>query len=176
MKGMKDFVVEKHDRETWMVLQREAGLPGRMYVPVTEYPDEDLLALLETASEMTETPIPDLLHAFGVFLIPHILETYDVHVSKEWSGLELIANVGEYIHTPLTEKHVSKYTPPELVSEWKDEDTVNLVYRSERELCHLARGLFDGISDYFDEEIDVEEPHCMHEGDDHCEFIVERTA
>ncbi|KAB1186627.1 MULTISPECIES: heme NO-binding domain-containing protein [Haloferax] len=169
---LKSFVVETYDRDTWATLQQEAGLPGKLYVPVTEYPDEDVLALVETASELTEIPIPDLLEAFGEFLVPPLLETYGVHVDKDWTGLELIANVERYIHIALRAKQVSTYTPPELESGWRDNNTVSLVYQSDRQLCHLARGIITGVGDHFDEPFEIEEPVCMHEGDEYCELLV----
>lgn len=176
LKGLKDFVVEQYDHDTWVALQEEAGVPGRLYVPVSEYPDEDVLALVATASEMTETPVPDLLEAFGEFLVPQLLDTYGVHVDAAWTGLELVANVEQYIHMALRAKQVSSYTPPELESGWHDDETVSVVYQSERELCHLARGLINGIGDHQDEPLSVDEPRCMLDGDDCCELLVRRTT
>lgn len=176
LKALKDFVVETYDRETWSTLQREAGLPGRLYVPVTEYPDEDVLALVTAASELTEIPVPELLESFGQFIVPPLVETYGVHVDADWTGLELIANVESYIHFALRGKQVSTYTPPELESEWRGEDTVVVVYRSDRQLCHLARGIITGVGDHFDEPFDIEEPVCMHEGGDHCELVVQHAS
>ncbi|WP_411967966.1 heme NO-binding domain-containing protein [Haloferax sp. YSSS75] len=173
---LKDFVVQTYDRETWTTLQKEAGLPGRIYVPVSEYPDEDVLTLVETASELTDIPIPDLLEMFGEFLVPPLLETYGVHVDKDWSGLELIANVERYIHIALREKQISTYTPPELEAGWRDNETVSVVYDSEREMCHLARGIINGVGEHFDEPFEITEPSCMLDGDDHCELVVSHES
>jgi hypothetical protein len=176
LKGLKDFVVETYDRETWATLRREAGLPGRMYVPVTEYPDEEALALVETASDLTEVPPPELLESFGRYLVAPLVETYGIHVDAEWTGLELVANAETYIHMALRSKRVSTYTPPELESGWRGDDAVSVVYRSDRQLCSLARGILEGVGDYFDEPFDVEEPSCMHDGDEYCELVVRRAA
>jgi hypothetical protein len=176
LKGLKDFVVDSYDRDTWQTLQREAELPHRLYVPVTEYPDEDVLALVETASRLTDLPVPDLLESFGRFIVPPLVETYGIHVDADWTGLELIANVETYIHLALRAKQISTYTPPELESEWRGTDTVSVVYRSDRQLCHLARGIINGVGDYFDEPYVIEEPRCMHAGDDHCELVVSRAS
>ncbi|MFC7204512.1 heme NO-binding domain-containing protein [Haloferax namakaokahaiae] len=172
---LKDFVVETYDRETWTTLQREAGLPGRLYVPVEEYPDEDVFALLETASELTEIPVPELLEAFGEYLVPPLLETYGVHIERDWTGLELIANIKAF-HLALREKHIATYTPPKVQTGWRDSETVSVVYRSERQICHLARGLIVGVSDHFDEPYEITEPTCMHDGDGQCEFLVRQVA
>ncbi|WP_410765569.1 heme NO-binding domain-containing protein [Haloferax sp. DFSO60] len=171
----KDFVVDTYDRKMWTTLQREADLPSRLYVPVEEYPDEDVFALLDAASELTDTSVPDLLEAFGEYLVPPLLETYGVHVERDWTGLELIANIKAF-HRALREKNISTYTTPKVETGWRDSETVSVIYRSERQFCHLARGLILGVSDHFDEPYEISEPTCMHEGDGECEFLVRQVA
>jgi len=175
LKGLKDFVVEQYDHETWRTLRRNAGIEMKMYVPVSEYPDEEVVALVETAVEMTGIEAPDLLAAFGEFLVPRLVETYGVHVEEDWTGLELIANVETYIHEALRAKNLSEFTPPELTSEWVDDDRVSITYASDREFCHLAKGLVRGIAEYYDEQLSLEEPVCMLEGGPHCELVVTRA-
>lgn len=176
LKGLKDFVVETHDQEAWRAIQAEASLEGKVYVPVTEYPDEDVVALVGAASEITGLDASELLTEFGRFLVPRLLETYDVHVETEWTGLELVANVEEYIHTALRAKQISAYTPPELESGWLGENRVGIIYASDRELCNLAKGLISGVGEYFDEPFDIEEQACMKNGSDRCEIIVTREG
>jgi predicted hydrocarbon binding protein len=174
LKGLKDFVVDHHGHEAWRSIQAEAGLKGRIYVSVTEYSDEEVMMLVEAASSITDTDVPDLLEAFGRFLVPPLLETYGVHVNGDWTGLQLVANVEEYIHTSLRAKEISSYTPPKLQSDWIDDDRVGIIYDSERELCHLARGLIAGVGEYFDDPLTIEEKYCMYSGDEYCGFVVSR--
>lgn len=169
---LKEFVVSNHGFEAWETVQRESGLETTVYVPVTEYPDEDVLALLEAAVELTGVEQSELLQSFGRFLVPRLVDTYGVHVDRDWTGLELVANVEEYIHVALREKQLSTYTPPELEAAWIDDDRVRVIYGSDRGLCHLARGLLEGVGDYFDEPLSVREEACTHEGADRCEFVV----
>lgn len=175
LKGLKDFVVSRYDHETWLVVQREAGIDGKVYVPITDYDDEDVLALVEAASELTGTEVPRLLREFGQFLVPPLVETYGVHVDEDWTGLELLANVESYIHTALRAKQLSTYTPPNLSAEWDGSDHVRVTYRSDRELCALAKGLISGVGDYYGEPLSVREQSCMLDGDDRCELLVTRA-
>ena len=175
LKGLKDFVVSEYDRETWQAIQHEAGVGGKVYVPLTEYDDADVLNLVGAAAEMTGKNVPTLLDEFGQFLVPPLVETYGVHVEAEWTGLELLANVEEYIHTALRSKQLSTYTPPNLESEWNGTDQVRITYGSERELCALAKGLIRGVGEYYGEPLTVQEPSCMLDGDEQCEILVSRT-
>ncbi len=175
LKGLKDFVVDSYDRDTWRSLQEAAGVAGKIYVPVTEYPDGDVLALVEAASEATGIAAPELLREFGRYLIPPLLETYGVHVEQDWTGLELVANVETYIHEALRSKQLSTYTPPDLESEWVEDDRVLVTYTSDRELCDLAKGLLEGVGQYYGTPFSIEEESCMLEGADQCQILVSKA-
>lgn len=175
LKQLKEFVVATYDRETWERLQHESGVGGKVYVPVTEYPDEDVLALLETAVELTGLDQSELLSEFGTFLVAPLVETYGVHVDGNWNCLELIANVETYIHEALRAKQLSTYTPPALESAWIDDERVLVVYSSDRMLCHLAKGIIAGVGDHFGEPLTTTEETCMHDGAAQCTFVVSRS-
>lgn len=176
LKGLKDFVTTEYDYDAWEAIQRGAGLEGQVYVPVTEYEDADVLGLVEAASEATGKAVPTLLDEFGRFLVPPLVETYGVHVDEDWTGLDLIANVETYIHEALRAKQLSTYTPPNLSSEWTSEDSVRVVYGSERQLCPLAKGLLRGVGDYYGEQFRIEEETCMLDGDGQCAIVVSTTT
>lgn len=175
LKGLKDFVVSEYDREAWQAIQQEAGVGRTVYVPLTEYEDADVLALVGAASELTGTDVPTLLDEFGRFLVPPLVETYGVHVDEDWTGLELLANVEEYIHTALRAKQLSSFTPPNLHAEWEGSDQVRITYGSDRELCALAKGLIRGVGAHYGEPLVLEEPSCMLDGDERCEILVTRA-
>lgn len=176
LNGLKSFVEETHGSDAWRSVQEEAGVGRRLYVPVTDYSDEETLALVEAACEVTGEDLPTVLEAFGRFLVPTLLETYGVHVDGDWSSLELLANVEGYIHRALRAKQLSEFTPPHLGARRDGEDRVIVTYGSERELCPLARGIFHGVADHYGETFDVTERRCMLDGAESCEFEVERVG
>jgi predicted hydrocarbon binding protein len=172
MKALKDFVVEEYDAGTWRAIQEEAGLGGKLYVPVSEYDDVEALALVGAASELSGEDQSDLLYAFGQYIVDPLVSTYGVHVDGEWTGLDLLANVETYIHEALRSKRLSEFTPPELQAERVDEDVAVVRYGSDRELCDLAEGIVDGVGAYYGEAYDVTHDTCMKQGDPHCDLVV----
>lgn len=174
LKGLKDFVVEQYGDDAWDAIHEEAGRRKRLYVPVSEYSDEIVLDLVAAAAELTDTDAPALLTAFGRYLVPQLVSTYGVHVDREWTGLELIANVETYIHEALRAKQLSEFTPPALRARRLNERQVAVAYESDRGLCALARGLLEGVGDYYGESFRVEQRRCMHHDAPRCEFLVTR--
>ncbi|WP_226007972.1 heme NO-binding domain-containing protein [Natrinema salinisoli] len=174
LKGLKDFTIEQYDEATWNRIRDEADVERRLYVPVTEYPDEHVFELVTTASEISGVDPPILLRAFGRFLVPQLVQTYGVHVEKDWDGLELIENVEEYIHMALRAKDMADFTPPAVDARRLDENRVVVRYNSDRQLCEVAIGILVGIGEFYDESYTVTESQCMHDGAPKCEIVVER--
>lgn len=176
LKGLKDFTVENYDEETWNRIQDEADVGRRLYVPVTEYPDEHVLALVAAASEVSGIAAEELMRAFGRFLVPMLVKFYGVHVDEDWDGLELVENVEDYIHMALRSKHISDFDPPAIDARRTGDDRVVVHYASERELCDVAIGILEGIGEFYDESYEISEQQCMHDGAPRCEITVAREA
>ncbi|WP_435347120.1 heme NO-binding domain-containing protein [Haloarchaeobius sp. HRN-SO-5] len=172
LKGLKDFVVDTYDQQTWNQICEAADIERRLYVPVTEYPDEHVFALVEAAVDLSGEEPADLLRAFGRFVVPQLVQTYGVHVDEDWTGLDLIENVERYIHQALRSKNISTFDPPGIDARRIDAGTVVVDYDSDRQLCDVAMGLVQGIGEHYDESLDVEERQCMHDGAPSCKFVV----
>ena len=50
--------------------------------------------------------------------------------------------------------------------------TLVMGYRSDRELCALARGFVEGTADHYGEQVTFEELQCMHQGSERCVFKI----
>lgn len=176
LKGLKDFTVENYDEETWNRIQTEADVGRRLYIPVTEYPDEHVVALVGAASEVSGVGERTLMRAFGRFLVPMLLKYYGVHVDEDWDGLELVENVESYIHMALRSKNISDFDPPSIDAHRTDDDRVVVHYASERELCDVAIGILEGVGECYEESYEITEQQCMHDGAPACEITVAREA
>jgi predicted hydrocarbon binding protein len=173
--GLKTFVTDVYDEDAWDAILEDTGIAPQIYVPVTDYDDEDVFAIVGAAAELTGEEPADLLYEFGRYVVPTLVQTYGVHVEQDWTGLDLIANVETYIHEALRAKQLSEFTPPGLQTKRVDEDRVLVRYTSDRELCDLAKGLLQGVGDYYGENLAVSEHRCMHDGADSCDLEVVRN-
>ncbi|OAQ52356.1 hypothetical protein HTG_12090 [Natrinema mahii] len=175
LQTLQSFVVDTYGEDAWLAIQDEADIEEKVYVPVTVYPDGDVYEIARTAGELTDQSPRTILTQYGRWVVPALLETYDLHIDDDWEGLELIANIQQF-HTSLRTRDMTTLTTPRIRSERLDEDRVRITYDSDRKLCDVARGAIRGVADRFDEDLVAEERTCMHEGDDACVFDIRRRA
>jgi len=176
LKTLKDFVVERHDTETWEAVQARAGREGEMYVAVTTYDEEVTVELLEATLEVTGTSMETFMYEWGVWIIEPIIDIYgSAYVEPDWDGLDLLTQI-EAIHTQLRQRRMGEMTPPVLRIEQVEDELLKIVYGSQRRWCQWIPGLIEGVGDYYDEEFRYKEHTCMLEGDDRCTFSVKRVS
>lgn len=173
---LKNFVTDTFDETVWHDVCDGAEIDQRMFVPVTTYPDEIVLQLVESATAVSGKDAGELLRPFGRYIVPRLVDTYGVHIDDDWTGLDLISNVEESIHVALRTKVSADFQPPAIDATRVDEDTVVVGYGSDRQLCDVAKGIIDGVGDHYDEEYSVVERECMHDGAERCDIVVTRAG
>lgn len=174
--SLRSFVIQKTKPENWTEILDSAGIPTHtMFMPIKTYPDADLLKIIGAASENFKTSVPKFLESFGEYLIQDLIKFYHSWIKPEWSALDFFTNVECVMHTAARAISVvpgQEPTPPELVVERIAPNQIKLIYKSPRKLCHLAKGLIQGVSQYYHEEFNIVETSCMHSGGAVCCFQV----
>ena len=169
---LKEYVDERMDEGAWEHVREAAGIEPKLYLPVSHYPDEEFSALVDSIADLTGHDRATVLRNFGRFLAPALLSTFRSHIREGWGVLDLfegLPEIYERIAAGDDEANLPRVSCDRIVS-----DTVLFTYRSERELCHLGEGIVDGIADEYDTALSIEQDRCLLEGDDHCEFTIER--
>ena len=168
---LKKFVDAQLGTGAWTNLLQKSGLSAKTYVAVQEYPDAEIVALVTTASQLTSIPVPDLLEAFGRFIVPDLLKSYGALLDKKWKTLDVIEHTENTIHRVVRLRNPGA-KPPELVCRRPSEDEVMIHYASPRKMCSVAKGIARGVADHFSEQVEISELSCMHNGGSSCEISV----
>ena len=146
-----EMVEEQFSAEIADRIIEEANLPsGGAYTTVGTYDHEEMVSLVEGLSQATDTPVPDLMRAFGQHLfgqfagtLPHFFEG----VETAFGFLQLIDG---YIHV-----EVRKLYPdadlPKFDYETPEPGCLHMIYRSSRPFSDLAEGLILGCLRHFGE-------------------------
>jgi len=173
MTGLRAFVTEAHSRDTWEEAKEAAGVETEWYTRMADYPDEEFQAIYEILVDSVDVSDAELQRAFGQFLFEKLADMYGrVYFDDEWGPLELIDNVEETIHQSLKMRDDSGFTPPELETELSGDDSLAVLYGSDRHLCEFGKGLIMGTAEHFEADLEIDEPRCMKDGADICRIEV----
>lgn len=170
-KQLKSYVSETWDEDTWSDAMDEAGIEPKLYLPVTEYPDDEAVRLVDAVTTVTGTDEVDLLDDLGRHMAPVLLDTFKAHVEDDWDAMDLLEHSGNEVFSVLRS---SDGPDDEVVARREDEDTVVVEYGSPLQMCAMAESVLRGIVHEHDERVEVVERVCMHHGADACEIRVSR--
>jgi len=172
--SFQEMVEETFGFECWDTLLKKSNLPSEgIYTSAENYDDQEIFELVTALSDYSDTPIPDLVEAFGRYLFPilsHSLPPSMMDYPDLWSLLEAVDSV---IHVEVGKLYPDAATPKLIVTE-KSDDEIKLYYQSQRQLCLLAIGLIYKAAETFGEEVVIKHECCMHEGSDHCSLVVSK--
>lgn len=168
---LKEFVETTHGEEQWQTILDTAETSTNSYLAISSYPDEDLLALVEAAQTATGQSQDEILHAFGTFAAPDLLQKYDTFLDDDWTALDVLEHTEDAMHKAVRLKEEDA-APPELDCQRVDTDEVIIDYSSELQLCQFGEGLIEGIADEHGTTVSTTQEHCMLEGDDRCEIHI----
>lgn len=157
MKGVifnvvEEVVVDLWSDDVWDDILDRAGLDGA-YTSLGNYADDQLLALVEAASQLTGMTAAELTRTIGRQALPRLIERLPDAMDGVDDGEALLRRVNDIIH-PEVLKLYPDAAPP--VFGFEDTDAgLEVTYRSVRRLDQLAAGLIEGCGDLFDQTIEL---------------------
>ena len=169
------YVEKTLGESVWSQLLAHAQLPDKQFSPVATYPDQDIIALVNAAVEMTGLSANEVLESFGQFLAPELVAIYPSLVDARWRTLDLIVHAENVIHEAVRAQNPDA-SPPVLRAQRIDSKSVNLVYASPRMMCALLKGIVRGMADHYGERIQIEQESCMHDGAPFCSFVFHKLG
>jgi len=161
MKGMIitefiDMVEEKYGLEVVDDLITSSDLKTRgVYTSVGTYDYTDFLKLVNKLSQRINVKVPDLLIDYGKELFKVFVKKYNFLFKNYDCTLDFLEGVNLHIHV-----EVSKLYPdaefPKLIFNRISEDSMVLMYESERKLSNFGIGLIYGCAEYFNEKVSID--------------------
>ena len=169
--ALRRHVTDAHGREVWDALLDGAGAPGRLYTSLSDYPDDELAALVRTAAAQLGTDRATVLRDFGRSLVKDLVQTYGSLISTTWTCFDLLEHTEATIHEVVRARHPSA-TPPVLKVIRRGPESVAITYSSDRRLCALAQGIVLGVGDHYRTPLQVHETSCRLRGARDCTLEV----
>ena len=128
---------------------------GGAYTTVGTYDHGEMVQLVTQLSVATETPIAELLQAFGGYLFGRFVNLYPHFFNGIDSAIELLAQVESIIHPEVLKLYPDAELPRFHVQEHY-EDRLVMDYESSRHLEDLAEGLMLGCIRHFNRPVTLE--------------------
>lgn len=171
-KGIQELVQARFGAEAWEQIKARAGCEEPFFAVSEDYPDELTLALVQAAAEVSGLPTETLLVEFGKFWVSHTgKESYPTFFRLAGSSPRQFLLNMDRVHEQAT-RNIRNAAPPRFTyEEWPD-GRLWMHYHSERGLCAVLRGLILGVGIYFNQELQVREIACRHQGAPHCTMEV----
>jgi hypothetical protein len=174
MKGVlfsviEQVVIDRFGEDAWDGILERSRVDG-VYTSLGDYPDADLVAIVQAIAQTLNVSVPEALvlgghDAFGILAARHPSLLQGLN---RWQ--DVLMHLEDIIH-PEVHKLYPGASAPSFVTE-ETETGMLVEYRSKRQLCHLAEGLIRGAGDYFGTPVDVRSETCVHSGDEKCLLVV----
>jgi len=168
---LKKYVITKLGDGAWDSLLVESGLGFKSYLASSQYPDQEVVVLVQTASKVTKQPVSAILEDFGAFIVPDLATVYGALIQREWKALDLLEHVENVIHEVIRRRDPSAQ-PPRLVCKRLSRGEVKITYTSPRKMCSVAKGIISGLAALYGEKLATTETTCMLKGDGSCSMTV----
>jgi hypothetical protein len=132
-----------------------ANLPsGGAYTAVGLYDHTEMLALVTELSRITEIAVPELVRTFGQYLLGRFVAGHGHFFENMNSAFDFLETVNNTVHTEVLKLYPDAQLPH--FDTERNQDTMIMVYRSNRPFADLAEGLIMGTCDHFNESITLQ--------------------
>jgi len=130
-------------------------LSGGAYTSVGTYPMSELAEMVQALSDRLDTPVPDLLRAFGEYLFPRLANGHPRVMEGIEDPFDLMETIEQHVHVEVR-KLYDDARPPLFLTSRNGPDHLTLTYHSDRHLEDLAEGLIRGCLAHFKVMADIQ--------------------
>lgn len=149
-KGLEDLVLAKWDLDTWNKIKQQAGFEDEGILSVKSYPDQLTYKLVQSASDVLQIDLEELLQQYGEFWILHTAERgYSELLNLAGNSFpEFLRNL-DMLHSRVSGL-LPNLAPPAFRVQNEKENSLELIYITNRHgLVSFMKGLVIGLGKRF---------------------------
>lgn len=165
-RALQQLVCASKGEQTWNEIRRQAGVEDEVFMRMDSYPDEVTYRLMGAASEVLDTPVPELLRQFGRYWTRYtMVEGYGAMLNDLGPTFHEALAALDSMHARVALLYPS-LKPPIFRVTAITPDSLSLHYYSNRPaLGPMVHGLVEGLAERFG--ITIEVLHAYAKGDEH---------
>ncbi len=151
-----ELVEDKFSADMVDTIIDSSNLPsGGAYTSLGTYSHSEMVKLVTSLSKETDISVPDLLKLFG----EHLFGVFNVGFPVFFEGInhafEFLKNIENYIHVEVRKLYPDAELP-KFEYETPSENTLVMIYSSNRPFGDLAEGLISGCIKHYKKPIDID--------------------
>ena len=172
-RALQQLVCSSQGEATWHDIRRKAGVEDEVFMRMDAYPDELTYRLVSAASQVLETPVPDLLREFGRYWTRYTLvEGYGAMLNDLGPTFQEALAALDGMHARVALLYPA-LKPPEFRVTDIDASKLSLRYYSHRSsLGPMVHGLVEGLAERFGIAIEVSHVYAKDAAHDHDRFDI----
>ena len=168
-----EMVEQAYGYEMVDALIEDNELPsGGAYTNVGTYDFQEMVQLVTSLSEKVQAPVPKLLHTFGCHLFKSFKKGYPAFLEAASDAFDFLESIEKYIHVEVRKLYPDAELPT-FKTHRPNEQTLEMLYFSERRMGDFALGLIESSLKYYDEQANVTMTP-LNESKSEVQFTIER--
>lgn len=154
-KCLADLVREKFGKDKWEAALEMSGLDkNTIFLATEDVDDVAVLKVVNSVCKVLNISLAQAADAFGDYWVNVFAsKIYAPYYRDVNSAREFLLNMDK-VHVNTTET-IKNAHPPRFDYEWKDDNTLIMIYKSPRGLIDFLVGLVKGVGTYYREDLKV---------------------
>jgi Haem-NO-binding len=124
------------------------------YTAIGTYQHTEMVQLLSRLSTITNTPVPALMKAFGHYLFGTFTKNYPHFFTTAATAFDFLFSIENYIHVEVRKLYPDAQFP-RFQTQKLDENTLEMIYNSERRMSDFAEGLLEKTFEHYQEKCSI---------------------
>ena len=168
-----EMVEQAHGYEMVDQLIMDNDLPsGGIYTTIGTYDHREMVTLVVDLGKKTETPVPTLLHGFGKYLFGTFEKGYPMFFKAAANAFDFLESIEKYIHVEVKKLYPDAQLP-RFETQRIDDNTLEMIYYSDRSMADFALGLIEKTFDHYKEKATITRENLVENGSQ-VKFLIER--
>ena len=125
-----------------------------VYTSIGTYEHSEMVQLLGHLSDEIDVPINTLLLVYGEYFFTVLVDSYPAFFKDIPNAFTFLSGIENHIHVEVLKLYPEAELPRFEISRL-NENTLQMIYYSERKMAAFARGLINSSIKYFKEDISI---------------------
>jgi len=168
-----EMVEKAHGYEMVDRLLEENELPsGGVYTTIGTYEHQEMVTLVVDLSKKTNTPVPNLLHAFGRYLFGTFEKGYPMFFAAADNAFAFLESIEKHIHVEVKKLYPDAQLP-RFKTQQLDANTLEMIYYSDRSMADFALGLIEQTFEHYQENATISREDLTENGSE-VKFLIKK--